>query len=155
MRCGYSSDGSTVNTYLSFDLYSIDQKLKNTFNIHFLLARIIIRREYALLWFSIAPAVPYKNIGITSQEEVQPISIGWCDHPLVYQSIRIRHYYCWLSQILLVQHVIRTLEIQCVWVYHNLVTVSGWKEHAINHRLIPTRDRRYEELSSFEVLFHD
>ena len=87
-----STDGSTINTNSSFDSESVNQKLNDSFSVHFFLRDVIIWREYALFGIAVATVVPDEHVAFTSEEEVKPIGVGGSYHPLVDHGVRVRDY---------------------------------------------------------------
>lgn len=74
--CCYSADRTTVHSNLTTDLQSVGQELQNALSIYPLLIHIDIRGEDALLRASVTTIIPGKDIAISSQEEVEPVSIS-------------------------------------------------------------------------------
>ena len=101
MSCRDSTDGSTVNTNSSFDSESVNQKLNDSFSVHFFLRDVIIWREYALFGIAVATVVPDEHVAFTSEEEVKPIGVGRSHHPLVHHGVWVRDYDRWLVNVLL------------------------------------------------------
>lgn len=76
---------------MTLDLDSVDQELENSFSVYFLLLWILIRVENTLLGETVSSDVPDENVAVSTEEEVEPVSIGRRDHPLVNKSIWVAH----------------------------------------------------------------
>lgn len=155
MRCSYSSYRSAISTDWTFDSNFVYQELQYSFDIDFFLMWIIIGAKQTLLRLSIPAIVPNENITLTSYKKVKPICIWGSDHPLIYQSIGITHYDCWLVHILLVGRF-TGFSWHILWLKFDHITLalSCWEEHRIKYRLISTRYRRNQELLSLKILLH-
>ena len=94
MRGRYASYGPAVHSYLPSYLKLVDKELEDALCINSLLICIMIISKDALLRASIPSVVPYEDVAVSSEEEVEPVGIGGGNHPLVDQSIGIAHYYC-------------------------------------------------------------
>jgi hypothetical protein len=99
MSRSYSSNWSSINSYFSFKLHLLNQKLKNSFSIQFTNIRIKTLAPLSL-WFSISSIIPTHHIDLSFQEKIKPVSIWSCDHLLIHQCIWRTHYKSWLIQIL-------------------------------------------------------
>ena len=94
VRCSYPPNWPTIDPNLSSNFNSVDQKLKYSLSVYHLLCWDQIRREEALLTFSVASIVPNKDIRVSPQEKFKPVSVWAVNHPLIDQGIWITHYYC-------------------------------------------------------------
>lgn len=147
MRSCNASNRSAVYSNLTFDLESVHKELQNSFGIDLLLVRVLVWSKLALLRLAVTSAVPDQHVAVTSEEEVEPVSVGGSDHPLVNECIWIAHYNRRLVEVLLVVFFIVRVQL-------NQVTMSGWEEHAVYLGLVPTLDRGYHELLAFKGPLH-
>ena len=117
---------------------------------------------------TIPTIVPYQNIAISTEKEVEPIGVGGSYHPLVYKSIRIAHYYGRLIQVFVGAVIsvdfcsVNILKVCAIFFFWTQIIVeiytciSGtWEEHAIYFGLFLASNARYHEVATFEVLFHN
>jgi hypothetical protein len=95
-----ASDRAAINSNLALNLQLVDQELNYSLSVNLLLIRSEIWRENRLLRLTISPIVPDQHVAVSAEEEVQPVSVGRGDHPLVDQSVGITHNYRRLEKIL-------------------------------------------------------
>ena len=149
MRGSNTSDRPSVHPNFTLDLNSIDKELHNSLCIYHLFLWRKVWWEHALLWLSISSIIPYKDITVSPQEKIKPVSVSTGHHPLVNQGIRVTHDDRWFVQVLSIQ--LRSL-CHLLTVKWNSVTMGWRKKHTVDCRLVLSFNL---ELLSLKIFLHN
>jgi hypothetical protein len=156
VRSCNASDGPAIDPHLASHSESVDEELKNSFHVDLLLVRVVVGGKDGLLGLAIASVVPHDDIGVSPDEEVEPVGTGLSDHALVDESIGVAHYNRRLIQVLLRPLVLPvTLQSICVRVQLHLVAIGAGEEHAVEFRLASSLDGGDLELTALKGALHD